>query len=329
VNDASDTIQALQSVINEHLAPLVPKDRPFALIDFPDHANVGDSAIWVGEIAYFEKVAGRRPDYVASFRTYSEEALRNAVPDGPILIHGGGNFGDIYRETQEFRCTLLDRFPDRDVIQLPQSAFFSNEQATRPTAEAIARHGRFTFLARDVPSLELARKFFSCQSHLCPDMAFCIGAMSAGSPETDVVALMRADVERADFGQADVPGRVQLEDWMKEQNNARRVVQYSGALAGLVSHGRPGARYGQFEAIATARLRRGARQLARGRTVVTDRLHAHIMSLLLGRPHAVLDNSYGKIQRFMDAWKTDVPLTYRAKSWPDALEWAEQAARKP
>ncbi|MFT4085249.1 MAG: polysaccharide pyruvyl transferase family protein, partial [Nocardioides sp.] len=40
----------------------------------------------------------------------------------------------------------------------------------------------------------------------------------------------------------------------------------------------------------------GATTLFAGaRLVVTDRLHAHVLAGLMGIPHVVLDNSYGKI----------------------------------
>ena len=39
-------------------------DEPYALVDFPNHANVGDSAIWAGEMAYFRRHAPRPPDQV-------------------------------------------------------------------------------------------------------------------------------------------------------------------------------------------------------------------------------------------------------------------------
>lgn len=42
-------LEQLQSRVAAALADL--GGRPFALVDFPDHANVGDSAIWLGTTA--------------------------------------------------------------------------------------------------------------------------------------------------------------------------------------------------------------------------------------------------------------------------------------
>src|SRR5262249_11854400 len=44
------------------------------------------------------------------------------------------------------------------------------------------------------------------------------------------------------------------------------------------------------------RLGRGCRLLRRGRTIVTDSLHAHILGLMLGIPTVVTDNNYGKLR---------------------------------
>ncbi len=33
------------------VAPLLPVGEPVALLDFPNHMNVGDAAIWLGERA--------------------------------------------------------------------------------------------------------------------------------------------------------------------------------------------------------------------------------------------------------------------------------------
>ena len=82
----------------------------------------------------------------------------------------------------------------------------------------------------------------------------------------------------------------------------------------------------KLDAAAHNRFRRGIRQISRGRAIVTDRLHVHICSLLLGRPHAVLDNSYGKFRRFMSAFSGGTDLSYKATSLDDGIAWARRQA---
>jgi len=71
-----------------------------------------------------------------------------------------------------------------------------------------------------------------------------------------------------------------------------------------------------FEPLAERWVDRGCRILARGRVVVTDRLHGHLLSVLQGIPHVVLDNSYGKLSRFIGAWSHGSALVKLASS-PD------------
>jgi pyruvyl transferase EpsO len=67
---------------------------------------------------------------------------------------------------------------------------------------------------------------------------------------------------------------------------------------------------------------RGCRLLSSGRVVITDRLHAHLLCLLMGIPHGVLDNSYGKLTRFLDTWTGEAATVHRFTSADEALEWA-------
>jgi exopolysaccharide biosynthesis predicted pyruvyltransferase EpsI len=45
-------------------------------------------------------------------------------------------------------------------------------------------------------------------------------------------------------------------------------------------------------------------QLASFRYMVSDHLHIHILSTMLGRHHALADNNYGRLSSFIAAWNT-------------------------
>jgi pyruvyl transferase EpsO len=78
--------------------------------------------------------------------------------------------------------------------------------------------------------------------------------------------------------------------------------------------------------LAKRRLRRGLRVLARGRVVITDRLHGHILSLMMGVPHVVLDNTYGKISSFHRTWTAGADGVRIAGSAAEAVALARQLA---
>jgi pyruvyl transferase EpsO len=300
-------------------------DAPFALLDFPDHANVGDSAIWLGTTTFFREHRGAEPAYVATARAFSERALRAAVPEGPIFIHGGGNFGDLWPRHHDFREHLVERFADREIIQLPQSIHFEDPAHAARTARAIARHGRFRLLVRDRPSYDFAAARFDCEVALCPDMALFIGALDREPPENDVLYLLRTDKERAvpeGAGRRDDAHRVA--DWLGESRLSMEAAHLRW-IAHQLHQGqwdRLAMRGAWYEAKARVRVLRGCRLLSSGRVVITDRLHAHILCLLLDIPHSVLDNTYGKLGRFLDTWTGEAAGVHRAASIDDAERWA-------
>ena len=81
------------------------------------------------------------------------------------------------------------------------------------------------------------------------------------------------------------------------------------------------------------RLAIGKRVVSAGTVLITDRLHAHILAVLLGWPHVYLDNCYGKIDRFASAWGTRSPIARRAESEAEAIaiagELLEALTRPP
>lgn len=309
-------IGRLQRQFDLALEPLLGTG-PVALLDFPSHPNVGDAAIWVGEMRYLRRT-GREPAYVSTLANLEPDRLRTALGSaGTILLHGGGNFGDIWEHHQRFRERVIETFPELRIVQLPQSIHYNDEARADHTARLIERHPAFTLLVRDQSSLAFARQRFACPSQLAPDAAFQIGPVRPARAEVDVLALLRTDDEKAeDLGAP--PVGVRIEDWLGENRLVGRAV----AVAALALGGRKG----RYAAVAETRVRRGLRQLAQGRAVITDRLHGHILSTLLGRPQALLDNSYGKLGRFLDAFSGGTPLTYRATSLKDAVDWARAAA---
>ncbi|WP_337266063.1 polysaccharide pyruvyl transferase family protein [Oryzifoliimicrobium ureilyticus] len=303
------TIQRLQRLITDRLADLFDPNERFALLDFPNHYNIGDSAIWLGELAYFD---GRktRPSYVTEIPTYDEARMLGAIGDGRIFLHGGGNFGDIWAGYRQFREHMLDRFKGRPIVQMPQTIHFREQSGIDSTARAIERHGNFTLLVRDQRSLEFAQKWFQCETRLCPDMAFCIGPVEKPKPQHELLLNLREDQEVGapqDLTAATSrPGTVKS-DWPDEPADFQRTTKHTAILKGLMS-GRIGGRAKMTELAyrerAQQRFDRGVALLGSAKQVITDRMHGHIMCVLIGADHCVLDNSYGKTSSFIEAWQT-------------------------
>jgi pyruvyl transferase EpsO len=326
----TELLAGLKDQIHACLKDLVPADAPVAILDFPDYRNVGDSAIWLGQMAYLRDHYGRPPAYVSRIHDFSPRDLDRAMPEGPIFLQGGGNFGDLWIAHQDFREQVLEQCPDRQVIQFPQSIHYKSSQRAELTARIIGRHRNFVLLVRDEQSKHLAEQHFDCEVRLCADMACYLGTVEPASARFPVLAMLRNDQEK-------MPGRgdgsawadIPVEDWIIEKKMPVRAARLRGAASALLGFEPAMRRLRMLDAVARQRFGRGVRQLSRGRAIVTDRLHVHIVSLLLGRPHAVLDNSYGKVTSFMKAFTGDSGLTYPATSLDDGIAWArEQASQR-
>ena len=138
------------------LDEVVGANTTVALLDFPSHQNVGDSMIFMGETSYLAQ-GGNVIGYVTDIFRYDHMTLRRRVPNGPILMQGGGNFGDIWPPFQAFRERIVQEFPDRKIVQLPQTVYFKSAAAAARANGVLGRHNDYTLLVRDKPSLERAR----------------------------------------------------------------------------------------------------------------------------------------------------------------------------
>jgi exopolysaccharide biosynthesis predicted pyruvyltransferase EpsI len=316
-------IVRLQAEIHKVLAPLVPASGKIALLDFPHHSNVGDSAIWLGEIKYFYKTHKIRPAYVCTYANLSWEELDKAFPEGTIFLHGGGNFGDIWLVNQDFREQVLERFRNRKIVQLPQSLHFSNSEALKRAAGIINSHPDFTLLVRDYNSLITAKESFKCRIELCPDMAFYLGALKRPvQPSYKCLFLRRTDEERVEMAKAPtfIPETITT-DWVIDDPDMYKIfnkIRWQTILEliptlGIDALDKNKQRELYYRRLAEAQLKRGLRLLSSGSFVITDRLHAHILCTLLDIPHTTLDNTYGKLSSFIETWKT-APVV-EAKSW--------------
>lgn len=306
--------QALQNsieILTETFAGVATPNRDYVVLDYPDYSNVGDSAIYLGELELLYKVFDRGPSFVCSKRTFHGQ-VGGPPGDRVIFLQGGGNFGDLWPSHQSFREMVIERFPNHRIVQLPQSIHFNREENLAECARMIESHRDFTLFVRDQESYELAHANFSCETRLCPDAALALGALERPTkPDIPVLCMMRLDQEGT-FSEAQTQEIAKLgpvEDWLEDTPGMRSVGErLLEKSARKFSFSRPGLdrRLTQvFDRWAAARLARGISQLSRAEFVVTDRLHVHVLCSLMGISHAVFDNSYGKITRFIEAWPGD------------------------
>ena len=292
--------------IDRCLASAVPEGA-VALVSYPGHRNAGDDAIWLEERAALRRI-DRAVRYVASWDGFSESALRRRIGDGPVLLNGGGNLGDLYRGQQGLRERILETCRANPIVQLPQSIWFQDPSNLERMRRLVGDHGRVTLLCRDRRSEALARDAFDADVRYCPDMVLAMDpSPRPADPEVDVLWLSRRDPEAVHTPPDDAAG-VEVLDWLDPlpgdppwpegrrlawEADRRLRARFAGStrLASRAWWLAPRA----FDATARGWVERAQRILARGRVVVTDRLHAHVLALGMGIPSVVLDSGYGKV----------------------------------
>ena len=98
-----DLVRGLGVRLDGGLRRLLRPREPVALIDFPNHANAGDSLIWLGELAWL-RAAGHELVYAADRTVDQAERKR-------LLVQAQQRLADLLPELPLYSITKLDAVP--------------------------------------------------------------------------------------------------------------------------------------------------------------------------------------------------------------------------
>lgn len=309
--DQEDICSKLQRVILKQLTPLIDSD--YCYLDLPYHSNIGDSLIWLGT-DYFLKTLPYNCQGQHSIETFDFHPL---PPDTIILLHGGGNFGDIWRQHQEFRLKVIQTYPDNPIIVLPQTVYYESQEVFTEDVRKMNQHHKLTICARDSHSAELlTQKGFTGQTLTLPDMAFCIdrdiiwGYKNRVTKET--LLLLRKDKEspKGSLTKGVISTQTEIKDWPTQKE------AYKIAKRNVRKHTTCEIDTFFQTSFLPERIKEGVKFVSEYKMVYSTRLHVAILRLLLGMPVKMMDNSYGKNLNFYDTWLKDSNLV----STPDEEE---------
>jgi exopolysaccharide biosynthesis predicted pyruvyltransferase EpsI len=289
---------------------------PLLLVDPAQHANLGDTLLVRGERDFFAAMGwGEQSVHECSLVQATAgrpcQSLVKSSARGAYQLaawQAGGNWGDVWLKVQAARIPSIRYLLEAGltVVSMPQSLQYNTkaaeERETKALAAAAAVAGgpgesrkRLVFLWRQENShAEAERLYPFADNRLVPDIAFWCGPFlpSGGLQDdapVDVLLLLRGDKEST-------VGRAQLE-------NATAALRRSIAETG----GNLTFRVADWDQVRHLRAHKPAdyqpkvdsavRLLNQGRVVVTNRLHATVLSLLSLKPVFYVDQSYGKIRR--------------------------------
>jgi pyruvyl transferase EpsO len=340
----SITPENLRQTLQQVLANLESYPR-CALLDYPDHLNIGDHLIWLGSVLYLTDILKTKIGYAASMREFSETEMEQRVAKAPIFLNGGGNLGDLWPDCQKFREQIISRYRDRPIIILSQSIYFKVPKNLEKAAKVFNCHPNLTICVRDINSYKIAvQAFDNCQIIQAPDMAFQLinlPNLSLVNPLklSSILYLCRRDREanralnltEIDLSNVDVV----VEDWISFQWVLG--IEKTQLLRQMATLYREGWQRGLatprewlsrqfwqfsnpyntiFQNFYNPPIHRrswsfiysGIYQFRRHRLVITNRLHGHILCIILGIPHIFLPNAYYKNQSFYQTWTSTLPF---------------------
>ncbi|MGS0695185.1 polysaccharide pyruvyl transferase family protein [Shewanella sp. 0m-4] len=280
--------------------------KKVAYIDIPLHYNVGDTLIYLGTEQFID-------DHEINIihRSFQKNINHKKLKQADvIMLHGGGNFGDLYLKHQKLRESIVKQYPDKQIVLLPQTIYFKSKAAQDTSANIFSSHPDITMLVRDQRSYEIA-KLFSNKVILMPDMAHSLHPLvdvreviNEDTQVKRVLNLKRKDIEScgndAEFIKKEF-------DWINILTLSDHfILKYFKKLQSI-----PVLKYKlakNWKIQSDALLFSSSNYFLQHELVHTDRLHGLILSVLLGRQVVMSDNSYGKNSAYYNQWLSTNPL---------------------
>ncbi|WP_438351680.1 polysaccharide pyruvyl transferase family protein [Paenibacillus sp. FA6] len=284
---------------------VIPQGSSIYYIDYPVHSNGGDLLIMKGTEAFFKEYNIR---VEARYSVLDFPDKLKISKDHIIVLHGGGNFGDLYPVHQKLREKIITDYPHNRVVILPQTIFYTKESEFDRTAEVFNKHKDVHLYVRDTLSHDKAsEKFHECSVYLSPDMAHQLWPiMPKSSPDKDLLYFFRTDIEKTkEQEQLELNGRGDYLDWTSLYNRyekksinliVRMMRKGSGPLPMQVIWGN----YSDYL------VNKAVKRFSGYHNVQTSRLHGHILACLMDKPNTLLDNSYGKNSNYYYTWTSGI-----------------------
>lgn len=295
----------LQQLLEATLLPLINND--YVLADLPYYSNIGDILIWEGELELLRKVNKKCLGY-SSILTYKQATSHN---DRIILVNGGGNLGELYREHIGFLFQLLKEYPNNRIVVFPQTIFYKDMDLLRSDMKILRQHGDLHLCVRDKYGYDLVKNELT-HVHLLPDMSACIDLnyFKQWNPTIKGSLLLK----RKDAELSSIPAEVKadfVEDWPTFNHDLFDGTFIAKVISTLCKMSprlfRNSWNWYAMNVYRKDLLRIGTKFIKSYDPIYTTRLHGLLLSLLCGKKNiTVIDNSYGKNLNYVRTWLQDV-----------------------
>ena len=263
------------------------------LIGTPEHSNIGDAAIALGEAEFIHRFF---PEYRLIEVTYGNlgmwySEICSIIQDGEMIcLQGGGNLGNRYPGEERIRRRIIADFPDNPIIIFPQTVFFDKnaegEQELALSVDIYGKHKRLTIFTRGERSMEAVQRYFPLAKCACiPDLALML-EKDWGLERRGLLLCIRDLKDESGLSEGEY---AQVLDTVQEIDPCAEITNnlYQGIFESRI-----------FRNIRRDVVRRELRKFAAHQVVVTDRLHGLIFAMATHTPCVAISSYNYKISEF-------------------------------
>lgn len=277
-----------------------------------DYANLGDVAITRALIRFAgQHLPSHRPYLLCAGHVFHDlrGVARAANKDDVVAIVGGGNMGNRYPDLEEARCHVVRAFRHNRIVSFPQSFDFSETpvglRALARSRAAYSSQPRLRLFAREQESFRRMRETLpGCQVGLAPDTVLSLDLAPSAPRELPLLICLRQDTE----SRLNEERRAAILDALR--------TFASGAVITDTTVPGPRLSFPEYERQLDALWA----DFARAKSVVTDRLHGFIFSVITHTPCVVIESSNHKIRSTYQTWLSGLPsVRILSDPEPDAV----------
>ncbi len=267
------------------------------LISSPYYGNVGDHAILLAEKSLIEQ-AGYGDKIVditsVEYQKYNKQIKKAVKAEDLIVIDGGGNFGDVWQETQEQLNNIVLSFPNNKIIVFPESWYFTDSEKgkalLKKVSEVFSGHKNLTLFARDSFSYREMKKHIELENiFMALDCVFSLPLDKSEKGGKGVALIIREDKEA--FSKEFT--KEKFVNALDEKGIAHFDI-YNDCYLHIAKEKRQEYVYNIIEQYKDCDL------------VITDRFHGLVISIICNKPCVILDNKTGKVGNFYNDVKEEI-----------------------
>lgn len=272
-------------------------------IGTPDHNNIGDHIIAYVTELFLKDVLPDKEIVEVSMKNFPGKLrwLKQIITDRDLIIlQGGGNMGNIYWRNERIRREVIGSFRKNKIIIFPETMYYEDTifgaVELKESVRIYNRAANLNICAREQVSFEqMKQNYPNCKVILVPDIVCYYRLMIADLNKKGVLLFVRKDLE-ASIDPADVAG---IEKILQEKHMDFHYSDMLRTQKGYIG-----------KANRKRVVENKIREIAGAQLVITDRLHAMILSAVTATPCIAFGGYNHKIESTYHTWFENLKYIY-------------------